>query len=199
MPAHAPTEELRLRLYRPDPPDGALEDYLAAMAAAPVPPAGRVRRARPRVRPGAAALAAAIALTGAVALVVAALGVGALAGRAGARSAPAGPSAAPLSAGGRVPLPPTTGVPLGTLFDDAGSTARFDAAGRTAVISVNCVGDGTLSVRVADEPPTVLTCQVGGPALALLPSTTPLHRFAVAVTRDGRVRWSLAAGTLPGA
>ncbi|GAA2753119.1 hypothetical protein [Amnibacterium kyonggiense] len=198
MPAHAPTEELRLRLYRPDPPDGALEAYLLAMADSPAP-AAATRRERASARPGVTALAAALGLGGVAPLVAAALAAGSVAGDQTGETASTGPTTVALGPSGRVPLPPSTGVPLGTLFDDAGSTARFDAAGRTAVISVNCVGDGTLSVRVADEPPTVLTCQIGGPALAMLPSTTPLHRFAVAVTRDGRVRWSLAAGTLPGA
>lgn len=190
-------EELRLRLYRPDPPDGALEDYLRAVDAAPAPPAPRARRGVPPVppvRPGVAALAVA----GAAALVAAALGVGTLAGPTPATSTTRPTTVAPGPLG-RVPLPPASGVPLGTLFDDAGSSARFDAGGRTAVISVNCEGDGTLSLRVADEPPTVLTCQLGGPALAMLASTTPLHGFVVSVTRDGPVRWSLAAGTLPGA
>jgi hypothetical protein len=181
---------LRLRLYRPDPPAGALDAYLGAVArlpavATPVPVAPRpVPRARPAGRLRALAFAAAV-LAGLVTLGVAIRAV----------PAPAAvlpqPVAAPPSAA--VDLPPVPGTVIGVLSGTRTGGLALDAGGHPVVVSVLCSGSGTLTLRIATDPPTVLTCQAGTSALALVPSAGPLGRFALAIAPDGRVRWSLAA------
>lgn len=176
---------LRTRLYRPDPPEGAVEAYQAALRASAPAAAAEATPvlARPRgVARGIAALAA---------MVLLAVGLGtamSLGHQASATGATTGAGT------GQLELPPVPGTPIGTLFGPGATTGLFDASGSRVVVSVNCSGDGTLRVGIGDAPPTVLTCEPGGPALAMLPSTGALDRFTVTVSRHGAVRWSLAVG-----
>lgn len=191
--------ELRLRLYRRDPPVGAVEAYLAAVARVaamprpvPAPAVPRLRRRR-RVRrplPVRTLLLATAAIVGVVA-VAAALpsGIRLLS----TVAAVAGPAPAVVET---VPVPPAVGVPLGTMAGGPAVTSRFAAGGNVVVIGVLCAGRGTLTIRIAGEEPTVLTCDTDDPAYAMLQSTTPLDRFPVAVRPQPGARWTLAVGAL---
>jgi hypothetical protein len=185
----APTAvtELRLRLYRPDPPVDAVEAYLAALAAvvAEQPP---VREAHPAPhRRGRAALPTAAAL-----VVLSAAGFALTTSRQASASDVA--AAVVTSAPASIAMPPVTGRPIGTLTGPDATTGLFDAKGTRVVVSVLCRGTGTITLTLGPEPPTVLTCEQGGPALAMLASTRPLGRFTIAVRPDRGVRWSLTAG-----
>jgi hypothetical protein len=188
QPTTAELTALRVRLYRPDPPVGAVDAYLdalrATVPAAAVPP---VRPVGPPVRRGRAG--GALAAVGA--LVTVALGLAVAIASTGPAVADAPPPAA-----AHLELPPLSGTPIGTLYGGAGTTALLDGRGATVVVSVNCSGSGTLTVRIDDDAPVVLACEAGGPALAMLSSTTTLHRFTITVARDGPVQWSLTAGAL---
>ena len=184
--------ELRRALYRRDPPDGAVDAYLAALdgmpeadAAPAPPPRPRRRRRRRRVR----LLVVAATLAALVPLAVA------------VRDAPARSAAAPAPSTGAATAPdrfPTVpGDEIGAMSGGPAATKTFDAGGRPAVVSVFCDRSGTLALRIGDDPVTVLTCQVGMPALALVPSSGPLRAFAVAVVPDGPVRWTATVGALP--
>jgi hypothetical protein len=187
--------ELRLRLYRRDPPVGAVEAYLAALALVPAAPLrlpavprARVRRRPPSVR----TLLTTVSVVAGSLLVAALIPVGMR--QLGTVSAIAGPQPAPTEA---MPLPPTTGTALGTMAGGPASTARFAASGHQVVVSVLCSGSGTMRLRIGDEPPTVLTCDSDLPALALMQSLRPLDRFALEVVPDRAVHWSVAVGALP--
>jgi hypothetical protein len=189
---HAPTTSsdltaLRDRLYRPDPPEGAVEAYLDALRAeapsvqADTSPAP----ARPRrYGRGAAALAA---MAGLAVATGAAVSLGHQAPAAGVPRA---------ATGSRLEPPAVPGAPIGTLSGPGSTTGLFDASGSRVVVSVSCSGSGTLDLRIDDAPPSVLTCEQGGPALAMLPSPGALGRFTIAVSRAAGVRWSLAVGAL---
>ena len=103
------------------------------------------------------------------------------------------------AAAGRPPFLGTSGfgpvdnVSLLEQFE-AGARSWSDAHGGSVVVSVNCSGDGTVTLQLAAEAPIVLTCDAGGPAIAMLSSAGALDRFTIAITRVGAVRWSLAAG-----
>ena len=182
--------ELRRALYRRNPPDGAVDAYLAALdgmpeavVAAPAPLRPRRRRRRARLLVVVAIVAALVPLAVAV------------------RDAPARSAAAPAPSTGAATAPdrfPTVpGEEIGAMSGGPAATKTFDAGGRPAVVSVFCDRSGTLALRIGDDPVTVLTCQVGMPALALVPSTGPLRTFAVAVVPDGPVRWTATVGALP--
>lgn len=188
--------ELRLRLYRPEPPAGAVAAYLAALRAEPVVVAGApVHTRRPlehhRPRP----LAALVVGGGLVAAIAASTLVG--------RQAPqlvAGPAVRAASsasaAAKRLPAPPLMGVPLGDLFGSGPATGRFDAAGHRVVASVLCTGVATLAVRIGTEPPTLLSCDAGPAAFAVVAGTEPQEGFTITVTPDAPIRWSLAAAAV---
>lgn len=176
---------LRTRLYRPDPPAGAVEEYLEALRADAPPPVVDTRAVPARGRGHARGVAALAAM------VVLAVGLGTVMSLSHQASAT---GVVTVAGGTQLELPPVPGTPIGTLYGPAGTTGLFDANGSQVVVSVNCSGDGTLDLRIGDEPPTVLTCERGGPALAMLPSAGALDRFTIAVTRHGAVRWSLAVG-----
>ena len=59
-----------------------------------------------------------------------------------------------------------------------------------------CERSGTLELRIGGDPATVLTCQVGRPALALIPSVGALETFSVTITPSGPVRWAATVGAL---
>lgn len=183
----ATLQALRTRLYRPDPPDGAVEAYLDALrAGAPGPSATAVPSmpAVPRRRWG--RMIGATVTTAALALgLVTAMS---LSHGASAEVAGTPPRAAHLE------LPPVLGTSIGTLYGAEGTTGLFDAGGSRVVVSVNCSGSGTLTLRIGDEPASVLTCEPGGPALAMVPSAGSLDLFTVAVARRGLVRWSVSVG-----
>jgi len=184
--------ELRLRLYRRDPPPGAVAAYLAAVAALPEVAAPRVpapRRAAGRRRPGRAAAV----LLGA--LLLGATAVAAVAG-AGREAAAVDRAARPVATSA-VPVPSAVGIPIGVLSGTRDGAARFVANGSRVVVSISCTGTGTIAMRIADEDPVVLTCGNGGPALALIGSTGRLDRFAVTVRPDPAMPWALAVGALP--
>lgn len=178
--------ELRLRLYRPDPPEDAVAAYLAALALE-TPPTAPVRLPPLRRRPHALAAAGVSVLL----VAVVAIGVG-LAWRASAAAAPVGTRAAAT----HLAVPSAPGYPIGELFGGSATTGLFDARGVHAVVSVLCAGDGTITLRLGPEPPTVLTCQAGGPALAMLASSEDLGRFTVSVAPQPHLRWSLAVGAM---
>jgi hypothetical protein len=189
--------ELRLRLYRPEPPVGAVAAYLDALRNAPV-----LRESPPVVDPTPPRRARALAT-----LVLGACVLGAATGAVLlGRQVPAAVHASTVEAatagtatsGSRLPAPPLTGVPLGDLFGSGRATGTFTANDHRVVASVLCTGSGTIEVRIGAEPPTVLTCQAGLPALAIVASAAPLDRFTIVVTPDGPIRWSLAAGALAG-
>ena len=179
--------ELRLRLYRPHPPEGAVEAYLAAIRdVTPLPPEERARPDRSRRQAlGAAGITIAV-------LAVATAGLGMARQAAAAAVAPArlAHTASVLV------VPPVPGRPIGELMGGAATTGLFDARGVRAVVSVLCSGDGTIALRIGDEPPTVLTCEAGGPALAMLQSTEDLERFTLSVTPQPHLTWSLAVGAM---
>lgn len=188
--------ELRLRLYRRDPPADAVEDYLAALAHAPVVVQTRtsapVRRERRRTRPvpmrklvGAAAVVAA-SVSFAALLPVGIRQLTTLTAVTGTR--PAAPA--------RVPPPPATGTALGTMAGGPPSTARFAAEKHVVTVSVLCAGRGTITVRIGGDRPTILTCDTAAPAFAMLQSAGALDRFTLEVVPDRTVRWSLAVGAL---
>ena len=178
---------LRVRLYRPDPPEDAVEAYLAALRDEAPGPAIDVPKAMDRPR------RLGRGVTALVTAVVLAVGLGAamtVSRQAAATGATSGMGIPQLA------LPPVPGTPIGTLYGPGSTTGLFDATGSRAVVSVDCSGRGTVRVRIADEPPTVLTCEPGGPALAMLPSRGALDRFTVEVSRHGSVRWSLVVGAV---
>ncbi len=187
IPASTATlQALRVRLYRPDPPECAVEAYLVALhAEAPVAAAAAVP-AIPRRRRG--------RILGAVAS-TAALALGLVAAMSLSHQAAAEVAGMPLRSV-HLDLPPVPGTPIGMLYGAAGTTGLFDAAGSRVVVSVNCSGSGTLTLRIGDEPASVLTCEPGGPALAMVPSAGALDLFTIAIARQGLVRWSLAVGAV---
>jgi hypothetical protein len=187
--------ELRARLYRPDPPDDAVDAYLQALdrtrvALAPAPGPAPHRHAYRSAR---------IAVVASGVVAAASVVVGAL-----AAGADVEPFALPTPAAARVAIPeavdgypPVAGERLGGLSGTGLGVGRFDAGGRTAIVSVWCTGGGTLSLQISADPPVVLTCQKGsGPALAMVPSAGPLDRFSVWVARSGPVRWTASVGAL---
>ncbi len=177
--------ELRLRLYRPDPPEDAVAAYLAALAAVtPPPPEDRPSPIRRRHTLAAAAAS--------VALVAAAAGGVEMAWQASAATRATDPTAAAAS----IAVPSVPGRPIGELVGGPGTTGLFDGRGLHVVVSVLCSGDGTITLRIGPEEPTVLTCQAGGPALAMLASTERLDRFTVTVDPQPHLRWSLAVGAM---
>ena len=177
--------ELRLRLYRPDPPEGAVAAYLAALE--------RVTPVTLAVRPSPVRRRHALAVAGvAVALAaLAATGLG-IAWRASAATA----RVATTAAATHLAVPSVPGYPIGELFGGDATTGLFDARGVHAVVSVLCSGDGTITLRLGPEPPTVLTCQAGGPELAMLASAEDLDRFTLSVAPQPHLQWSLAVGAL---
>ena len=188
LPMGAELTELRWRLYRPGPPPGAVAAYLQALraVAAPAPSPRRAGHRRKRTRHVLGPLCVVAAF---VALVI---GLAPAVGSMG-RVTPVVP---PRVGVARLAVPPVPGRPIGTLFGGKDTAGVFAARGAQAIVSVNCTGDGTLSIRIAAETPVVLACSAGGPALAMLSSTGDIGRFTLSVTRDGPVRWSLAAGAL---
>ena len=181
--------ELRLRLYRPHPPEGAVEAYLAAIHdVTPLPPEERARPHRSRRH----ALAAAAVTIVVLALATAGLGMA----RQAAAAAAAAAHVSRTAAASALVVPPVPGRPIGELMGGAATTGLFDARGVRAVVSVLCSGDGTIALRIGDEPPVVLTCQAGGPALAMLQSTEDLERFTLSVAPQPRLSWSLAVGAM---
>lgn len=182
----ATLQALRTRLYRPDPPEGAVEAYLEALRAeAPVtstPAVQAIRRGRRGRTVGAAAATAVLALG-----LVAAMN---LSHQASADVAGIPPRSAHLE------LPPVPGTPIGALYGADGTTGLFDAGGSRVVVSVECSGSGTLTLRIGEAPSSVLTCEPGGPALAMVPSAGSLDLFTIAVARQGPVQWSVAVGAV---
>ena len=194
--------ELRFRLYRRDPPVGAVEAYLAALAHAsslvrPAPARAPVRT-RPARRRGPRRPVPVRTLVGAVAMAAATVAFAALLPSAirqlSTIAAIAGP--APQQPVVTMPAAPAAGVPLGTMAGGPASTARFAAGGNRVVVGVLCSGRGTLTIRIADDQPTVLTCDTAAPAYAMLQSTSALDRFTVAVRPGTGARWTLAVGAL---
>ena len=185
-PTTAELTALRIRLYRPDPPEDAVGAYLDALRTTVTAPDGppMPSPARPRRRAIGVLSAVGAFVTVAVAL------VGAL-GSAG-HSTAAG-FVAPATAA-HVALASVPGLRIGTLYGGDGTTGLFDAHGGSVVVSVSCSGEGTVTLRLASEQPVVLTCEAGGPAVAMLSSAGGLDRFTIGVTRSGAVRWSLAVG-----
>lgn len=188
----ASVAELRLRLYRPDPPAGAVAAYLQALRTEPAVLVG-VPSPPPRARPHGRALA--VVAAGAAVAALVSIGVGrqvpALVAAPAIRetvSAPAGSTA--------LPAPPLMGVPLGDLSGTGPASGRFTANGHAVVASVLCSGVGTLSVRIGAAPPTLLSCVQGPPALAIVAGSGPLDRFTIAVRPDAPIRWTLAAAAL---
>ncbi len=187
-------DELRVRLYRPAPPPGAVAAYLDAVRAADrlrttsaSQPSAAPRRRRVPIGAGLLAAVAVLVVGGVLALRT--------------PPAPAGHEAGGAEAvGTSAPSPgwpPVTGVPIGRLHGEGhAGAARFSAAGEHAVIGVNCTGEGTLSVRIGPDDPVVLVCDRGAVAFALVASRTPLQRFRLEVVPDGPVRWSAAAGAI---
>ncbi|MGT2426937.1 hypothetical protein [Amnibacterium kyonggiense] len=185
--------ELRLRLYRPDPPRGAVDAYLDALAALPPaapapPPRPRARRSRPPLRLAAALVALAVLACAGTGVALAAAG----------RTAHVAARPGAADGGTTVPVPSAVGTPLGVLSGTRTGSARFDGVGHRVVVSVNCRGDGTIALRIAHDQPFVLTCGNGGPALAVLPSNEALDGFTVSVRPDEPMPWALAVGALPG-
>ena len=188
--------ELRLRLYRPEPPAGAVAAYLAALRAQPVAtagaPASTTRRHHLRSWP--------LATLAVVACVLGAVAASTVVGRAVPElvAAPAAVHAGTGTASGpgRLPAPPLMGVPLGDLFGTGAATGRFSANGHRVVASVLCSGVATLAVRIGTEPPTLLSCQAGPAAFAVVAGVGPQERFAITVTPDAPIRWSLAAAAV---
>jgi hypothetical protein len=187
--------ELRLRLYRRDPPADAVEAYLAALAQVPVllqarlsltPRPRRARRPVPvrKLLGAAAAVAASVAF--AALLPIGFRQLATQTAITGAR--PPAPQ--------RVPLPPATGTALGTMAGGPAATARFAAAGHVVTVSVLCEGSGTMTLRIGGEQPTELTCDTATPAFAMLESVAALDRFTLEVVPERTVRWSLAVGAL---
>jgi hypothetical protein len=182
--------ELRLRLYRPDPPVGAVAAYLDALARVPVAPVLPPRVIRPprhlarRLGTAAVVIAAVAGFTTLLPVVMRAVVAASI-------GSPA--TSTPVA----VPYPPTIGVPLGRLAGGAGTTGRFVAGGSRVVVSVNCTGGGTMTVRIGSQPGTELTCDSAVAALALMTSDTPLDRFTVRVVPDRTVRWTVAVGAMP--
>ena len=188
-------DELRVRLYRPAPPPGAVAAYLDAVRAAqcdrrrpapgPTPPKHRV-----------SALAGLLAAASA-ALISGALVAGTSSPQSVRASAGPGASSASGSAADAPDWPPVTGVPIGRLRGDGRAGAgRFSAGGEHAVVSVNCSGEGTFTVRIGPDDPVVLVCDRDAVAFALVASRTPLHRFRLVATTDGPVRWSITVGAI---
>jgi hypothetical protein len=193
--------ELRFRLYRRDPPVGAVEAYLAAVAqtaerarSAPVRALAHprpIRRRRPR-RP-----LPLRSLLGAAGVVTATVAFAAVLPAAIRELSTIAAVTGPVPAVAEtIPMAPSAGVPLGTMAGGPAATSRFAAGGNTVLIGVLCAGRGTLTIRIAGEQPTVLTCDTGAPAYAMLQSTTPLDRFTVAVQPQPGARWTLAVGAL---
>ncbi|RIX28037.1 hypothetical protein [Amnibacterium setariae] len=187
--------ELRLRLYRPDPPPGAVAAYLEALAVlppAPEPVLPRLRRPPrrpPSLRAIAVVLAVAAAAAGGIAL--------AADGNRAAVEADRADRAAQAVQAAAILLPNAVGTPIGVLAGSRDGAARFVADGHRVVVSINCTGSGTIALRIGPEDPVVLTCGNGGPALALIPSTGALDRFVVRVEPDPAMPWALAVGALP--
>lgn len=200
-PSARDAAELRLRLYRPDPPAGAVEAYLEALALLPTAPEPQPLAARAAEAPRAGRRLAGLAVLGAAALVAVALVV---------REAPApagfsAPSPTPVSTSTSDPgpanrFPSVPGTVVGVMAGDGASRRTFDAGGDRVVVSLLCSGGGILSLRLGAEPPTVLSCEQRGSGLAMVASATAFDSLLVAVTPTGPVEFSLAIGTLdPGA
>jgi hypothetical protein len=191
----AAVAELRLRLYRPDPPADAVAVYLAALRREPAAPAVGPAVASP-VAPHGRVLAALGVAAAALVAVVVAVQVGRqvpeLVAAPTVQEAPTSTSTS-SPASGPLPAPPLMGTPLGDLSGTGPATGRFTADGHRVVASVLCAGVGTLSVRIGTAPPTLLSCVEGPPALAIVAGTGPLDRFTIAVRTDAPIRWSLAA------
>ena len=190
--------ELRFRLYRRDPPVGAVEAYLAAVAnaaerarTATVRAPAHPRRRRPRRPLPLRSLLGAAAVVGAAVAFAAVLPVAIR--ELSTIAAVTGPVPSPVAT---IPMPPSAGVPLGTMAGGPAATSRFAAGGNTVLVGVLCAGRGTLTIRIAGEQPTVLTCDTGAPAYAMLQSTTALDRFTVAVRPQPGARWTLTVGAL---
>lgn len=200
-PSAQDAAELRLRLYRPDPPPGAVDAYLEALARLPTVPEPQplAARAATAPRPGRRLRLAGLAVVGAAALVAVALVV---------RDAPApagfsAPPRAPAPTSDPAPadrFPSVPGTVVGVMAGDRASRRTFDAGGDRVVVSLLCSGGGSLSLRLGSEPPTALSCEKRGSGLAMVPSATAFDSLTVAVTPAGPVEFSLAIGTLdPGA
>jgi hypothetical protein len=194
--------ELRFRLYRRDPPVGAVEAYLAAVAhaaerartataRAPAHHPRVPRRRRPRRPLPLRSLLGAAAVVGATVAFAAVLPVAIR--ELSTITAVTGTVPSPVAT---IPLPPSAGVPLGTMAGGPAATSRFAAGGNTVLVGVLCAGRGTLTIRIAGDQPTVLTCDTGAPAYAMLQSTTALDRFTVAVRPAPGARWTLTVGAL---
>jgi hypothetical protein len=187
--------ELRLRLYRPEPPAGAVAAYLAALRTQPVlvagAPAAAARAHHHRHSWPLAAVAVGACLVGAVA-------ASTLVGRQVPTlvAPPAARTTTSTSSTSRLPAPPLMGVPLGDLFGTGPATRRFSANGHRVVASVLCSGVATLAVRIGSEPPTLLSCEAGPAAFAVVASAGPQQGFSISVTPDAPIRWSLAAAAV---
>jgi hypothetical protein len=189
--------ELRLRLYRPEPPADAVAAYLAALHAEPVLVTGAPMRA-PRSPVGHRSWS--FTSTVVAACVLGTVVVSTLVGRHAPElvSQPAMRTPASTSStAARLPAPPLMGVPLGDLFGTGPLTGRFTAKGHHVVASVLCSGVATLAVRIGTEPPTLLSCDAGPAAFAVVASTGPQQHFTISVTPDAPIRWSLAAAAVP--
>lgn len=187
--------ELRLRLYRPDPPAGAVAAYLAALRTQPsLGAAGPAPAAAPR--PHGRAMAALGVGVGVVAAALVATQVGRQVPTLVAAPTVEVASSASSRSTAAIPEPPLMGVPLGDLSGSGRASGRFDANGHLVVASVLCSGVGTLSVRIGTAPPTLLSCVQGPPALAIVAGTGRLDRFTIVVDTDEPIRWSLAAAAL---
>ena len=188
-PSTAELTALRVRLYRPDPPPGAVEAYLDAMRDAV--PSERDEPAPRRLRPRRRALAPAAATVALLAVAVMGLGMARQASSATA------PPVRGLASAAHLALPSVPGHRIGELYGGPATTGLFDAHGVHAVVGVLCSGDGTIRLRLGQEAPVELTCEAGGPALAMLESAEDLDGFTVSIHPQAGVRWSLAVGTMP--
>jgi hypothetical protein len=188
-------EALRLRLYRPDPPPGAVAAYLAAVD-------GLEQRPIPLPRPEPHRLRRSGLGRRAVRSLVPAVLVGA-AVVAGFAALPLATRGLPDAAAVEPPrptaerYPPVPGVQLGVLAGRSAAARTFDAEGHLVIVSVNCAGSGTITLRLGTDAPVVLTCEAGGPALAMLETSTGVDRVRLDVRPTAGVRWAIAVGAVP--
>lgn len=184
VPRDDEVDGLRLRLYRPAPPAGAVDAYLAALDPTRRPPAEPADAPPPPTRPPtgrAVRTGLLVALAGTVAVLLSLL-----------RPTAADPTAPPL------PQPAVPGAFVGAMAGEGHRTQVFDALDHWVIVTVLCAGRGTVTVRLAGEAPAVQTCAPGTPSLGMIGSRSRMGRLPVDVSTTEHPRWSLTVGAIGG-